>query len=424
MQQLQNEKRTSEGKLRRSLSRQDSIREDEGESSQEERESLERRRLLLIEAELQNALRKKAIPVITRKLACEDINMEQVQREEKEKLQEQRHLLRKQTMQSAQAESKWVIFGNTDLFDDFEIEELSNFMEKLLNKVPSVFWAEQQSVQSATELDRINVSRENSSDSILGNIAFKRENSANKLLRLERIKMNSEPSRQLDGDIKDFVLPSGLITPKVVGDIIELYRRDGKLNIKAVQKLLRLAYRNLKILPNITKIRLDKGQNLTVVGDIHGQLADLLHIIDEVGFPSETNFYIFNGDFVDRGPQGVEVMCILLAMYCAFPKFVTLNRGNHEDFAICCAYGFQRECCDKYDDLVFGMFCELFRYLPLFALVNDVVFILHGGLFHAEASLSDLNDINRSEFNLRDSQATEAPITGTVYGCARLTFAE
>jgi hypothetical protein len=48
-----------------------------------------------------------------------------------------------------------------------------------------------------------------------------------------------------------------------------------------------------------------------------------MHIIDESGLPSEKNKYIFNGDFVDRGTQSVEVMCILLALYNAFPgKFI------------------------------------------------------------------------------------------------------
>jgi hypothetical protein len=47
---------------------------------------------------------------------------------------------------------------------------------------------------------------------------------------------------------------------------------------------------------------------------------------------------------------------------------VYLNRGNHEDFAICCAYGFQAECCTKYDDITFGMFVEIFHNLPLFAI--------------------------------------------------------
>lgn len=50
-----------------------------------------------------------------------------------------------------------------------------------------------------------------------------------------------------------------------------------------------------------------------------GQLADLLHILDANGLPSSNNKYIFNGDFVDRGEFGIEVVCILLSMLVARP---------------------------------------------------------------------------------------------------------
>lgn len=33
----------------------------------------------------------------------------------------------------------------------------------------------------------------------------------------------------------------------------------------------------------------------------------------------------------------------------------------------------------KYDELVYEMFVEVFRYIPLFTLVNESVFIVHGG---------------------------------------------
>ena len=52
------------------------------------------------------------------------------------------------------------------------------------------------------------------------------------------------------------------------------------------------------------------GTTMTVVGD-HGQLQDLLTIFTINGLPSETNRYFFNGDFVDRGRQGVEIVLIL-----------------------------------------------------------------------------------------------------------------
>jgi hypothetical protein len=193
-------------------------------------------------------------------------------------------------------------------------------------------------------------------------------------------------------ELMNYSLPSGFITPSVAAKVIEVYRRGGRLSEEGVHKILRLGYRSLKSLPNTTRVIVGPSDRLTVVGDIHGQLFDLLHILDESGLPSVSNKYVFNGDFVDRGPYGLEVMCILLALHSAFPTSVNLNRGNHEDFAICCAYGFQEECIHKYNEQCFGMFVEIFTHVPLFSIVNDTVLILHGGLFHSQ-------DITIADFN-------------------------
>ena len=73
-------------------------------------------------------------------------------------------------------------------------------------------------------------------------------------------------------------------------------------------------------------------KKLVVVGDLHGQLADLLTIFLEHGFPDpEGTAYVFNGDFVDRGAEGVEVVMLLLGYQLLYPDSVHLNRGNHED---------------------------------------------------------------------------------------------
>ena len=96
-------------------------------------------------------------------------------------------------------------------------------------------------------------------------------------------------------------------------------------------------------------------------------------------------------------------MCILLALYVARPDCVSLNRGNHEDFAICSVYGFQLECYEKYDPMTFAMFVEVFQQIPLFATINRTVFVVHGGLFHnADVSLDELNEIDRTKFTLED----------------------
>ena len=179
-------------------------------------------------------------------------------------------------------------------------------------------------------------------------------------------------------------------------EIIEIYLGGGKLNLNTVLKLLKKTYALIKKEKTLKHSSVPLGGKLTVVGDIHGQLNDLLYILDESGLPSETNKYIFNGDFVDRGQHSVEVICILFALYVAFPEYVILNRGNHEDESIAQIYGFQIECIQKYDELTFDIFCEIFRYLPLFIIIDKTVFVVHGGLFgDREVTVAELEQINR-----------------------------
>lgn len=48
-----------------------------------------------------------------------------------------------------------------------------------------------------------------------------------------------------------------------------------------------------------------------------------------------------------------QVLVLLFLLITVFPDSVFLNRGNHEDFGLCCVYGFQKECLHKYNDVVF-----------------------------------------------------------------------
>ncbi|KAG6427196.1 hypothetical protein SASPL_111437 [Salvia splendens] len=129
-------------------------------------------------------------------------------------------------------------------------------------------------------------------------------------------------------------------------------------------------------------------------GDIHGQYQDLLRLFEFGGYPPVAN-YLFLGDYVDRGKQSLETICLLLAYKVRYPDSVYLLRGNHEDAKINRIYGFYDECKRRFNVRLWKIFTECFNCLPVSAVIDEKILCMHGGLSPELKQLDQINEITR-----------------------------
>mmetsp|Transcript_30709 Transcript_30709/g.35005 ORF Transcript_30709/g.35005 Transcript_30709/m.35005 type:complete len:354 (+) Transcript_30709:131-1192(+) len=133
---------------------------------------------------------------------------------------------------------------------------------------------------------------------------------------------------------------------------------------------------------------------LKICGDVHGQYTDLLRLLEYGGFPPEAN-YLFLGDYVDRGKQSLETICLLLAYKIQYPENFFILRGNHEAAGINRIYGFYDECKRRYSIKLWKIFSDVFNCLPVSALVDEKILCMHGGLSPELNSLQQIADLPR-----------------------------
>ena len=162
-----------------------------------------------------------------------------------------------------------------------------------------------------------------------------------------------------------------------------------------------LAEADIKFLITKTKkillsqpIFLELESPITVCGDIHGQYPDLLKLFELGGFPPDKN-YIFMGDYVDRGKQSIECICLLLCYKIKYDENFFILRGNHECGSINRIYGFFDECKRRYNVKLWKSFVDLFNCLPIAASIDDKIFIVHGGLSPELKTVEQIQKIMR-----------------------------
>jgi serine/threonine-protein phosphatase 5 len=192
--------------------------------------------------------------------------------------------------------------------------------------------------------------------------------------------------------------PSNVEIPEFNKEYAMKMIEDLKKDIRPHKDIFRAMLKAVKALnekmQNIVELS-PKGK-FYVVGDTHGQFQDVLALFEKFGYPTREHPFLFNGDYVDRGSMGIEILCTLMAIKLADPESIYLNRGNHETLYMNQMYGFEKECTSKYNSYVYQECSDMFNTLPLGHLLNKKVLIVHGGLFTDETlTIEDIQKLNR-----------------------------
>ena len=155
---------------------------------------------------------------------------------------------------------------------------------------------------------------------------------------------------------------------------------------------------NLRIVGRLAHVP-PRGE-LTVVGDLHGDLESLVHVLGDSGFVEEAHegkdsYLVFLGDYGDRGLSSPEVYYVILKLMELFPENVVLMRGNHEGPEDLLAYphdlpiNLQR----KFGESGSGIYRklrQLFDYLYNAVLVDERYIMIHGGVPSRASTIEDI----------------------------------
>lgn len=106
------------------------------------------------------------------------------------------------------------------------------------------------------------------------------------------------------------------ISPKFITDMLEYFKSGKMLPRRLVWDIVLGVYDLVKAESTLVEATLEDGVTCDVIGDVHGQFYDLLHLLSLTGTPSDKHALLFNGDFVDRGSWSMEVVLTLFAYKC------------------------------------------------------------------------------------------------------------
>ncbi|KAJ6587140.1 phosphoprotein phosphatase [Mycena vulgaris] len=205
------------------------------------------------------------------------------------------------------------------------------------------------------------------------------------------------------------------ITHEFVTSMIQWFKDGKALPKRYVWEIILGAHEHFSKEESLVNVDLEEGVTCDVIGDVHGQFYDMLHLYSLTGEPSEKHYLLMNGDLVDRGSWSIEVILTAFAFKWLYPRFMYINRGNHEAKDMNRSYGFEGEAKHKHGEQTYKLFAHVFTTLPLSTLISATkpppnkigtpilssqglkrYFVVHGGLFSKDGvTLEDIRKIDR-----------------------------
>ncbi|WAR00729.1 PPE-like protein, partial [Mya arenaria] len=279
----------------------------------------------------------------------------------------------------------WNIFQSIEYSGEQDQLKLHNFFNAMLSNMVADGDGPAPLIQAFNILKFYNDQLVYSSDNVLAFSTFTDFIIADTQTMVDR--MGDTLNNLLDGvEVEKTYKGPHLTFPLTLNQLhkmVQSFKRKLTLHAKYTVQLLLEVRRLLKAQGNIRYASTSLSKQVTVCGDLHGNLSDLYMIFHKNGLPSVNNPYIFNGDFVDRGQFSTEVALVLFSCFLMNPNEVYLNRGNHEDHVMNIRYGFVKELQMKYREhsrKVISLFKDVFSWLPLATVVDEQILVCHGGI--------------------------------------------
>jgi serine/threonine-protein phosphatase 5 len=140
------------------------------------------------------------------------------------------------------------------------------------------------------------------------------------------------------------------ITIEFIRSMIQWYKDGKTLPRRYAWEIILGAHDHFVKEESLVDVKVENDATINVIGDVHGQLYDVIHLLSLTGEPSPNHILLMNGDLVDRGSWSVEVILIAFALKWLHPTSMFVNRGNHEAKDMNRTYGFEGEAKHKHGD--------------------------------------------------------------------------